>query len=289
VPAFTSKQAVTPISNALGSPNKQQNSTLINQPLRDYQNAQSGTLYFVREQAGQGETTQQHLLSPVLKTKVDIKVTGIVARTKLTQSFKNAGKHWVNALYVFPLPENAAVDHLLMTVGERKIEGKIKEKTAAKKIYLQAKAQGKKASLVAQQRPNIFSNSIANIGPGETIEVTIEYQQKLNFDQQQYSLRFPMTITPRYLPSNSTAEPLIQPELSPSQSNNNIELQVNLHAGFEVQKIKSEFHAIKVKQLSDGSQQIQLSNDNVANQDFVLNWRHRNAKRAKSSLFTAQN
>jgi Ca-activated chloride channel family protein len=291
VPAFTSKQTATPLSNAIGSQSKQQNSTLINQPISDYQNAQSGTLYFIREQSDQDGELPQPLLSPVLKTKVDIKVTGIVARTKLTQTFKNAGKHWVNALYVFPLPENAAVDHLLMTVGERKIEGKIKEKSAAKKIYLQAKAEGKKVSLVAQQRPNMFSNSIANIGPGETIEVTIEYQQQLGFDQQKYSLRFPMTITPRYIPSSTSEEKQTQPELSQSlysHVNSDIELQVNLQAGFEVQDIKSEFHPITVKQLSDGSHNIQISKNNQANQDFVLNWRPELGAAPQSAHFTQQ-
>jgi Ca-activated chloride channel family protein len=139
------------------------------------------------------------------------------------------------------LPENAAVDHLLMTVGERKIEGQIKHKVEAKQIYLQTKAQGKKASLIAQQRPNMFSNSIANIGPGETIRVSIEYQQKLNFEQQQYSLRFPMTIAPRYLPGNSPRESHIQTTFSQSQysrQNTDIELRINLHAGFEVLYIK---------------------------------------------------
>jgi Ca-activated chloride channel family protein len=286
VPAFTNQQTATPISNAIGSQTKQQNNTLINQPISDYQNAQSGTLYFIKEQAELVEAAQQHLLSPVLKTKVDIKVTGIVARTKLTQTFKNAGNDWVDALYVFPLPENAAVDHLLMTVGERKIEGIIKEKTEAKQIYLQAKAEGRKASLVAQQRPNMFINSIANIGPGETIEVTIEYQQKLNFEQQQYSLRFPMTITPRYMPRSTNEAPLIQTESSQNQLNNTIELQVNLHAGFELQDIESEFHPITVKRLSDGSHNIQIKKDSIANQDFVLNWRPELGASPQSAHFT---
>lgn len=288
VPSLTNKHTAAAITKAIGSQVKQQNSPLINLPISDEQQAQSGTLYFISSASEQGETIQQHLLSPVLKSKVDIKVTGIVARTKLTQTFKNAGKEWVNALYVFPLPENAAVDHLLMTIGERKIEGKIKEKTEAKRIYLQAKAQGKKASLVAQQRPNMFSNSIANIGPGETIEVTIEYQQKLNFDQQQYSLRFPMTITPRYIPNNSNSEPLIQPELSANQTNNNIELQVNLHAGFEVQEIKSEFHPITVKQRPNGSQHIQISEGEIANRDFVLTWQPVIGATPQSAHFTQQ-
>lgn len=289
VPAFTNKQTTTLISNAIGSPNSQHNSTLINHPVSAAENAQSGTLYFIQELTDQGETKYQHLISPVLKTTVDIKVTGIVARTKLTQTFKNAGKDWLDAKYVFPLPENAAVDHLLMSVGDRKIEGIIKEKAAAKKIYLQAKSQGKKASLIAQQRPNMFSNSIANIGPGETIEVTIEYQQKLIFDQQQYSLRFPMTLTPRYLPTKTNEDPIEQVELSQGEyslSNNTIELQVNLHAGFELQEIKSEFHPVTVKQLSDGSHNIQLSEGSIANQDFVLNWTPELGSVPQSAHFT---
>lgn len=291
VPTFTNKQTIPPASHTIGSSVKQQNSALINLPIRDYQNAQSGTLYFIHEQSEQGETVQQHVLSPVLKTRVDIKVTGIVARTKLTQTFKNAGENWVNALYVFPLPENAAVDHLLMTVGERKIEGRIMEKSEAKQMYLQAKTQGKKASLVSQQRPNMFSNSIANIGPGETIEVTIEYQQTLHFDQQQYSLRFPMTITPRYSPSNTSEETSIQPEFSQSnksQPNTDIELRLNLHAGFEVQYIKSEFHPITVKQQLDGSHHIHISKGNVANKDFVLNWRPKLGAAPQSAHFSQQ-
>lgn len=286
VPAFTSQKSKTARSNTTGSQTKQQNNTLTNHTVSDAQIAQSGTLYFIREQAQQGEK-QQHLLSPIIKTKVDIKITGIIARTKLTQTFKNAGKDWVNGLYVFPLPENAAVDHLLMTVGERKIEGIIKEKSEAKKIYLQAKAEGKKASLVTQQRPNMFSNSIANIGPGETIEVSIEYQQKLDFDQQQYSLRFPMTITPRYLPSGAIKEPLPEPEFS-HQQNPDIELQVNLHAGFEVNAIESEFHPITVKQLSDGSHHIQIAKNSASNQDFVLNWGPELGAGPQSSHFTQQ-
>lgn len=286
VPAFTSKQNLTVNSNTIKTPNQQENNPLVNQPISDIQDPLSGTLYLTKEFNTQDETSYQHSISPVLGTKVDIKVTGIIARTKLTQTFKNAGKDWVDALYVFPLPENAAVDHLLMSVGERKIEGVIKEKLEAKKIYLQAQAQGKKASLIAQQRPNMFSNSIANIGPGKTIEVTIEYQQKLHFEQQQYSLRFPMTITPRYVPNSPTQAPLIQPDFTQNPPNNTIDLQVNLQPGFEVQDINSEFHPITVKRLSDGSHNIQIKKDSDANQDFVLTWRPELGAMPQSAHFT---
>ncbi|WP_299076104.1 marine proteobacterial sortase target protein [uncultured Paraglaciecola sp.] len=263
-------------------------SSLSNLPVKDFHSAQSGTLYFINEQVIQDETVQQHSLSPVLKTKVDIKVTGIVARTKLTQTFRNAGTEWVSALYVFPLPENAAVDHLLMTIGDRKIEGVITEKDEAKKRYLQAKAEGKKVSLIAQQRPNIFSNRIANIGPGETIEVSIEYQQRIPFEQQQYSLRFPLTITPRYQPKGTTEASQIQPNFSQNHSpeTNNIELQVHLQAGFSVQNISSEFHPIKINPLPDGSQHIQLVKNSQANQDFVLNWQPELGAAPQSAHFT---
>ena len=285
VPAFTSQNTTTLLANTTSAHPLQQNSTLTNYTIADDQVAQSGTLYFIQELSQASE--KQHLHSPLLKTKVDIKVTGIIARTRLTQTFKNAGKDWVDGLYVFPLPENAAVDHLLMTIGERKIEGVIKEKDQARKIYLQAKEEGKKASLVAQQRPNMFSNSITNIGPGEIIEVSIEYQQKLNFDKQHYSLRFPMTITPRYLPSNTKIEPEFA-QFQSHQPSPEIELQVNLHAGFEIDKIESEFHPITDKQLSDGSHHIQLAKSNVNNQDFVLNWQPELGAEPQSSHFTQQ-
>ncbi|MBL4631029.1 MAG: marine proteobacterial sortase target protein [Paraglaciecola sp.] len=291
VPAYTRKQSTSINPHTLGSPEQQHTINAINQPISDYQHAQSGTLYFIQEQSEQGKTVQQHMLSPVLNTRVDIKVTGIVARTTVTQTFKNAGNHRVDGLYVFPLPEDAALDHLLMTIGERKIEGVIKEKSQARKMYLQAKAQGKRASLVSQQRPNMFSNAIANIGPGETIEVSIEYQQRLNFDQQQYSLRFPMAITPRYMPSATAEKPTVQAELSQnpySQSNTDIELRVNLQAGFEVQDIKSEFHPISVKRQSDGSHHIQLSKGSTTEKDFVLNWRPKLGAAPQSAHFTQQ-
>jgi Ca-activated chloride channel family protein len=134
VPAFTSKQNTPAISQATSSLTKQQHSDQVNQSISDDHNAQSGTLYFIPKQFNQGRTEQQHLLRQILQTKVDIKVTSIIARTKLTQTFKNVMNNWVNALYVFPLSENAAVDYLLTRVGERKIEGKIRKKSEAKKI-----------------------------------------------------------------------------------------------------------------------------------------------------------
>ena len=142
-------------------------------------------------------------VAPQLKSRVDIKVTGPIVRVVLSQTFSNPSQYWAEGIYVFPLPENAAVDHMRMQIGERIIEGQIKEKGAAKKLYKQAKKGGRRASLVEQERPNMFTTSVANIPPGESIKVIIEYQHEATRQGIQYSLRFPMTITPRYTPGTS--------------------------------------------------------------------------------------
>src|SRR4030095_2115448 len=138
--------------------------------------------------------------APILETVVAFHVTGLVARATVSQRFCNPTQIWVEGVYAFPLPDNAAVDALTLLVGGRVIEGQIKERAEAQKIYEQAKAEDKKASLLEQQRPNLFTTALANLGPGEVAEVRIEYQQELRYDGGRFSLRFPMVDTPRYMP-----------------------------------------------------------------------------------------
>ena len=108
---------------------------------------------------------------------------------------------WLEGVYVFPLPETAAVDQLRMKVGERIIEGQIKERAEAKRRYEQAKQEGKRTSLVEQERSNLFTTSVANIGPGERITVEIEYQETVRYENGQFLLRFPMAVGQRYIPA----------------------------------------------------------------------------------------
>ena len=125
-----------------------------------------GTLLFKTNQLG------RYIPAPLLKTDVQIAIAGIIARATVRQEFTNPSDKkgdWLEGVYVFPLPETAAVDHLRMHVGERVIEGHIKERAEAKKVYEKAKQAGKRTSLVEQERPNIFTTSVANIGPGERI------------------------------------------------------------------------------------------------------------------------
>ena len=152
--------------------------------------------------------------APLLETEVEIRVTGHVARAKVTQRFLNPHRDWYEGTYVFPLPDNAAVDRLRMKIGERIVEGEVRERAQAKKTYAEAKAEGRRAALIEQERPKIFTSSVANIAPGEEIRVEIEYQQTLRYDQGRYLLRFPMVVGPRYLPASM--DPVDAARISPA-------------------------------------------------------------------------
>ncbi len=142
-----------------------------------------------------------------LNSHSDVKLSGMMAQVTLTQSFRNHTDDWQEGVYLFPLPENAAVNHMEMRIGERKIVGKIKEKQHARNIYQQAKKSGKHAALTEQQRPNLFTQRVANIPPKEEIEISITYIHSVHYAAGEFSWRMPMTITPRFFPKthNTTA------------------------------------------------------------------------------------
>ena len=135
-------------------------------------------------------------------------MSGPTARARLTQAFENPTNGFVEALYVFPLPEESAVYSLKMVIGDRVIVADIKEKQKAREIYEQAKSEGKKATLIEQQRPNVFTNAVANIGPHEKVVIQIEYQQAVRLSDERFSLRVPLVVAPRYNPDN--ASPVVQ-------------------------------------------------------------------------------
>ena len=172
--------------------------------------AKAGTLLFRTGTEGVFEA------APTVETDVAIQVTGLIARTRVAQTFQNPGTDWVEGVYVFPLPENAAVDRMRLRVGERILEGQVREKGEARREYAKAVGEGRKAALVEQQRPNLFTNAVANIGPGEIVRVVIEYQQTLAWESGEVRLRFPLAVTRRYVPSGAslpdepkTVEPLL--------------------------------------------------------------------------------
>ena len=148
--------------------------------------ARSGSLLFKTDE-GYADTTR-------LGIDVDLTVSGPTIRARVTQIFRNPTRDWVEAVYVYPLPAGGAVDTLKMVIGDRVVVGDIKERQQARVIYEQAKQNGQKAALTEQERPNIFTNSVANIGPGETVLVQIEYQEPVRQSGNEFSLRVPMVV-----------------------------------------------------------------------------------------------
>ncbi|HVY06240.1 MAG TPA: marine proteobacterial sortase target protein [Burkholderiales bacterium] len=227
-----------------------------------------------------------------LGTDVKISVSGTVARAVVSQRFKNESPDWIEGVYVFPLPENAAVDRLRMQVGDRQIEGQIRERERAKAEYAAARDKGQRASLVEQERPNIFTSSVANLGPGETLVVEIEYQQTLRYEDQAVSLRFPTVVAPRYIPGKQSTEApqgtgwapdtdqvTDASRITPSvvaegeAPRNPVTIAVDIDAGFPVNDVVSRYHAIKVEKRDDSRYGITLeAGPFAANRDFELVW-----------------
>ena len=125
---------------------------------------------------------QGYTSATLLNTDVDMKISGLIARVSVRQEFRNESTEWVEGVYVFPLPDGAAVDRMRLHIGDRFIEGDIQEKEHAKKTYTEAKQAGKKASLVEQQRANLFTTSVANVAPGEPVVVEIEYLEDVRYE-----------------------------------------------------------------------------------------------------------
>ena len=238
-----------------------------------------------------------------LDTKVQMDITGTINRVKLSQTFTNPSNDWVEGVYVFPLPADSAVDHLDMIIGERVIQGQIKERKEAQKIYKQAKQAGKKASLIEQQRPNIFTTKVANIGPGESIKITIEYQQAVHIDHDKFSIRFPMVVGDRYIPGRQIKTQTNTLGISPNthrvkdaskitpptdiNTDRPVAISINLKAGFETQTINSPYHQINIVQTDKLTKHISLKNTQ-ADRDFELTWQAHKSLTPELALFTQQ-
>lgn len=214
-------------------------------------------------------------LLPLKHTAVKAEISGFVAEVLVTQVFANDSERPLEAVYVFPLPENAAVNAMEIAVGGRIIKGQIKKREEARQEYEQAKAQGYTAALLDSERPNIFTQSVANIPPGQEIKVILKYIQRLDYDHGVYKFNFPMTVGPRYIPGGAAvpdASRITPPVVRPGRrSGRDISVEVKLNAGIAVKNIRSSSHEIAVKTLGENAAEISLdAGDRVPNKDFLL-------------------
>jgi Ca-activated chloride channel family protein len=222
--------------------------------------------------------------APALRTDVRLHVRGIVLRGEVIQTFENTTPQCAEAVYVFPLPENAAVDTLRMTIGQRVIEGEVQEKKQAQQTYDTAKSEGKHASLLTQERPNIFTVAIANIASNEKVQIDIAYQQTIDYRDGAFSLRFPMTIGPRYIPNGVADADRISPSYTIGR--NKTGLTVDLDAGFSLSHVESRYHMIHTAVVSGSHYTVTLDGGEIpADHDFELTWQPDLGTEPKSAMF----
>lgn len=242
--------------------------------------------------------------APLVKTEIEAAVSGPIVRYRLRHTFVNSGKQWSEAIYTYPLPSDSAVDRLKMIVGDRVIAGRIEEKAEAKRLYSVAKSNGQRASIVEHQRPNIFTTSLANIAPGESIVVEIGFQEHLKMRDGGFRLRMPLVVGPRFVPgtpiagyqstgwSPPTAEVadahLITPPVRDDEEGpgNPVSLSIDFDAGFPLHRLESPSHDVAIERFGNGRARIALSGARPADKDFTLVWHARAGTAPAAGLFT---
>jgi Ca-activated chloride channel family protein len=217
-------------------------------------------------------------------TDVKATVTGFVSAVVVTQEFSNPFSQPLEAVYVFPLPDDSAVEEMELTAGTRVIRAQIKKREEARRIYEQAKSEGRRAALLDQERPNIFTQSVANLLPGERVKVQLKYVAPLKYDDGVYTFNFPMTVGPRFIPGQAlpgesqgtgtaadTNRVLDASRITPpaERSGHSVSLSVHLEAGAPVSDLMSVSHTLSV----NGSDIALADAATIPNRDFILRWR----------------
>jgi len=214
-------------------------------------------------------------VAPLLEIDFALSVTGVVARGTVIQRFRNPTEQWLEGVYRFPLPEGAAVDGLRMKIGERVIEGEIREREEARQTFERARDAGQRASLVEQQRPDVFTSRVANVGPGVEIAIEIDLQWTLELDAGGFSLRLPWIVGPRFMPGDpgEGARAITTPPTA-GAARPDVAFAIELDTGFPLVSLESPTHEIALEQLDLHRFIVTLARDVApADRDFVLRWR----------------
>jgi Ca-activated chloride channel family protein len=246
--------------------------------------SQAGVLNVIDKEGRMGA------VCPLKHTAVNANVAGPLARVTVTQQFENPLNEKIEAVYTFPLPQNAAVDDMTMKVGDRTIHGLIKRREEARKIYEDARNAGHTASLLDQERSNIFTQSVTNIGPGMKVEIVISYVETLKYEAGTYEFAFPMVVGPRYIPGQATgqagggwapdtnrvpdASKITPPVAVPgTRAGHDISLALSLNAGVPMDSLSSASHEVDIERIGPAIARIKLRNQaTLPNKDFILRW-----------------
>ena len=231
---------------------------------------------------------------PLKHTGIKTEISGFVARIEVTQEFENVLPDAVEAVYVFPLPHESAVDGMTMTVGDREIHAVIKERDEARKIYEQARNTGHTAALLDQERPNIFTQSVTNIPPSGKVQIKLSVIELLKYEAGVYEFAFPLVVGPRYIPGNPTgagdhgtmpdsdqvpdasriSPPVAGVHTSDATAGHDVSMEVNLAAGVPVGDVESTSHKIFADRTGADSYHVTLADQAVLpNKDFILKYK----------------
>ncbi|MBK8147557.1 MAG: VWA domain-containing protein [Acidobacteria bacterium] len=225
---------------------------------------------------------------PLKHTDVKAEITGFLSRVRVTQEFENSFTDKIEAVYVFPLPNDAAVDEMTMRIGERVVRGRIMRREQAREVYEAAKSNGQIASLLDQERTNIFTQSVANILPGEKITIEISYVETLKYEAGQYEFVFPMTVGPRYTPASvpNAEAARITPQYAEVRAGHDISVEVNIDAGVPIESVESRTHQIEAAMVTASSYNVKIKDsDVIPNKDFVLRY-DVSGKRIEDAILT---
>jgi Ca-activated chloride channel family protein len=213
---------------------------------------------------------------PLKSTSAEVNIAGVISDVTVHQVYKNEGKNALEAIYTFPASTNAAVYAMEMKIGSRIIKAKIEEKQKARTDYEQAKSEGKRTSLLEQERPNVFQMNVANIMPGDEIEVTMKYTELLIPEGGVYQFVYPTVVGPRYSGESTNTDsfvssPYTKQGIAPLYS---FDIRVNINAGMPIQNVSSTSHKVAVSYPQAGSASVKLDALEVkaGNRDFILKY-----------------
>ena len=231
--------------------------------------------------------TKELIPLPLRRTKVRTDIAGILARTVVEQRFENPFEEKIEVTYVFPLPEDAAVTDFVMTIGSRRIRGVIRERGEAERIYAAARAQGYRAAILTQERPNIFTQNVANIEPGKRIDLSLTFHNTVAQRDGHYEFTLPLVVGPRFNPAD-IADPVLAAArgkvttpgavavhyLAPTErSAHEVDLEVRLDAGLVLRELDSPSHVTHIERDGDARATIRLgATDRLPNRDFTLRY-----------------
>ena len=210
---------------------------------------------------------------PLKKTDVAVNIAGVIADVCVKQIYINESDNTLEAIYVFPGSTRAAVYGMAMTIGNRRIEAKIKKKEQARQEYEKAKEEGKSTTLLEQHRPNVFQMNVANILPGDTIIVEMRYTELLEHAGGTYEFVYPTVVGPRY---TETAEKWVERSTAMFESGKTPEFSIKtiVQAGMPIQKFSSPSHSLTIESSSPDQANVSLSNpkDYEGNRDYILQY-----------------